>query len=323
MSTLILLAFFSFFFAGPGPLEGFDTQSLSSVRPRRPADEGWSLVGVYLGDMTADRARDLALPEISGVIVGKVEDGSPAAIAGILPNDCILTIDGARISNRLQFFQVLMDTSPGSLIRLGLLRAGERLDIGLKTGFRPSPALLQRRRLFSEADSMLRMAEESRRLAEESLAKGDQATAARHRETEATFRQMSEDNRAYIENELREGRISEPIAVQNLNLNVRLASTRYALGLTLVRLTPQLAAFFRVEDGGLLVSEVRAGSLAETSGIRAGDCLVRFNNLPLKTPTEFSQSVDRMVVATTQGGQPEFILTLIRDGGTRTVSLKF
>jgi predicted metalloprotease with PDZ domain len=327
MTLLTFLVYISIPVSTPYTMEASVPQVASAAQqsgngPRRPRD-GWSLVGVYLGDVTDDRAREMGLVETSGVIVGMVEEGSPAAGAGILPNDCILTLDGVTINNRLQFFRTMVNTAPGRKVRLGILRGGQRLEIEVETGERPSPALLQRRRLFSEADSMLRMADENRRLAEDSLARGDQAGATRYRETEATLRQMSEDNRAYIENEMREGRISEPIAVQTLNLNMMLASKRYALGLTVVRLTPQLAAFFRTGDTGLLVSDVRVGGVAEQSGIRAGDCLVRLNNAPLRNISDFSQAVDRVAVSSAQGGQVEFSLTLIREGVERTLSLKF
>ncbi|MFM8392983.1 MAG: S1C family serine protease, partial [Acidobacteriota bacterium] len=183
--------------------------------PSRPEPGVWGFVGVYLGDTTAEQARRLGLGEIYGVIVGTVEKGSPAAVAGLQSGDCLLSLDGEKILNRLQFFQIMMNTPPGKRIRLGLLRTGERLEVELEVGKRLSQALLQRRRLFSEPDSMVRLADENRRLADEARAKGDEKGAARFSEAEVTLRQMADDSRAYIENELREGRISEPVAVQN------------------------------------------------------------------------------------------------------------
>ncbi|NBO63986.1 MAG: PDZ domain-containing protein [Acidobacteria bacterium] len=301
-------------------------QSKSVDNSTRGQRDGWSTVGVYLGDMTIDRARDLGLVETAGVIVGMVEPGSPAAAAGIQPNDCILTLDGVAIVNRLQFFQAMVSTPPGKKIGLGLLRNGESLQVIVETGERPSPAGQQRRRLFSEVDSMLRMAEENRKLAEEAIAKGDLAAGARFRETETIFRQMSDDNRAYIESELREGRITEPIAVQNLNQNMLLASKRYSLGLTVVRLTPQLASFLKADEATLMVSEVRADGASQRAGIRAGDCIVRLNNnqlnTQLRTPSDFSQAIDRIVVASAQGGAVELSITLIREGTRLVVNLQ-
>ena len=207
----------------------------------------------------------------------------------------------------------MMNTAPGKRIRLGVLRSGERIQIELEVGRRLSQALLQRRRLFSEPDSMLRLADENRRLADEARAKGDEKGAVRYLEGEATLRQMADDSRAYIENELREGRISEPVAVQNFNLNLRLSAKRYALGLTVVGLTPQLAGHFNTGAGGLLITEVRSGSAAEAAGMRAGDCLVGLNNVTLGTPGDLNQALNRAVIAATPSSPTELTLTVVRD----------
>ena len=282
----------------------------------------WGFVGVYLGDTTAEQARRLGLGEVYGVMVGTVEKGSPAAVAGLQSGDCLLTLDGEKILNRLQFFQIMMNTSPGKRIRLGVLRLGERIQIELEVGRRLSQALLQRRRLFSEPDSMVRLADENRRLAEEARAKGDEKGAVRYLEGEATLRQMADDSRAYIENELREGRISEPVAVQNFNLNLRLSAKRYALGLTVVSLTPQLASHFNTGTGGLLITEVRSGSAAEAAGMRAGDCLVALNSVILSAPGELNQALNRVVMAATPSGLTELTLTVVRDKRPAEILIK-
>jgi C-terminal processing protease CtpA/Prc len=282
----------------------------------------WGFVGVYLGDTTAEQARRLGLGELYGVIVGTVEKGSPAAGAGLQPGDCLLTLDGERILNRLQFFQAMMNTPPGKRIRLELLRKGERTDVELEVGRRFSQALLQRRRLFSEPDSMVRLAEENRRMAEEARAKGDEKGAARLFETETTLRQMAEDSRAYIENELREGRISEPVAVQNFNLNLRLSAKRYSLGVTAVGLTSQLASFFNAGEGGLLITEVRPGSAAAAAGLRSGDCLISLNSVAVRTPAELNQSIDRAVIAAPGSGPAELTLTVVRERTIQELRLR-
>lgn len=282
----------------------------------------WGYVGVYLGDATADLARRWDLGEVYGVLVGTVEAGSPAAGAGLRSGDLLLTLDGVKILNRLQFFQVMMDTPPGKRIHLGLLRNGERIDVEFDVGRRLSQALLQRRRLFSEPDSMVRLADENRRMAVEARAKGDEKGAERFLENEATLRQMADDSRTYIETELREGRISEPVAVQNFNLNLRLNSNRYKFGLTVVSLTDQLAAYFNAGDSGLLISEVRSGSAAEAAGLKPGDCLVSLNSIAMRTPAELNQAVDRAVIATPPGKLVEMKLVVVSDRTAREINLK-
>ena len=150
----------------------------------------WGYVGVYLGDLTADRARELGLPGVYGVIVGKVEEGSPAAKSGIRENDCLLTLDGKQIIGRIQFFQTLMSSSPGRKVRIGMIRDGSRLELEVELGVRISREMEQRNRLFNEANALLRFAEENKRLAEESRAKGDEKAAASYIDNEQTLRRL-------------------------------------------------------------------------------------------------------------------------------------
>lgn len=296
-----------------------------SAQTTRSDDGGWGYLGVYLGDLTADRASSLGLADWRGVVVGMVERGSPAAKAGLRQNDCLLTIDSRPIVNRLQFFQSLMVTPPGTKLRLGVLRDGERQEIEVEIGMRLSPAMAQRRRLFDEADALLRSAEENRRMAEEARAKGDEKGAARFIEIEATLRQMSDDSRAWVEKELREGRISEPIAVQSFNLNLTLSARRYQLGVTVVQLSSQLAEAFNAattRGGGLLLSEVRPGGAAEVAGVKAGDCLLRVNDQETNTPADLNRAVDQAVVNAAAGTPVDLVLTIVRERVRQQISLR-
>ena len=206
-----------------------------------------------------------------------------------------------------------------------MLRDGARQEIEVEIGMRLSPAMAQRRRLFDEADALLRSAEENRRMAEEARAKGDEKAASRFSEIEATLRQMSDDSRAWVEKELREGRISEPIAVQSFNLNMTLSAKRYQLGVTVVQLSPQLAENFNAataRGGGLLLSEVRPGGAAEVAGLKAGDCLLRVNDQEINTPADLNRVVDQAVVNASPGMPVELVLTIVRERVQRYISLR-
>ena len=52
---------------------------------------------------------------------------------------------------------------------------------------------------------------------------------------------------------------------------------RGRLGVTVESLSPQLADYFGVKDGGALVSSVTAGSAAEKAGLKAGDVITSVN----------------------------------------------
>lgn len=290
--------------------------------PRSSAAGGWGYVGVYLGDMTADRARELGLSELTGAIVGKVEEGSPAARAGIKESDCILTFNGQIIRNRLQFFQMLMAATPGARVTLGINRWGTPLQVEVELGRRRPQLMEERQRLFSEAEALLVSAEERKREAEEFQARGDEKGATKLREEERAFRKLSEERRAYVEKELREGRIAEPAGLQALNLNLTLGAKRYNLGMTVLPLTPQLESFFNLSGGGVLVSEVRAGGAAEQAGIKAGDCLVSVNHQRVASPVEFNRLVDQALAGASPSDTVELVFSIVRDRNPQTARIR-
>jgi serine protease Do len=64
------------------------------------------------------------------------------------------------------------------------------------------------------------------------------------------------------------------------------------LGLTVQTLTPQLAEQFGVQPGeGVLVTEVRPGSVAASAGIDPGTMILQVNRQWVKTSGEFQQAV--------------------------------
>jgi serine protease Do len=66
------------------------------------------------------------------------------------------------------------------------------------------------------------------------------------------------------------------------------------LGLTVQTLTPKLAEQFEVEPGkGVLVTEVKAGSIAAMAGIRSGTIISQVNREPVGSAAEFKQAVEK------------------------------
>jgi S1-C subfamily serine protease len=83
---------------------------------------------------------------------------------------------------------------------------------------------------------------------------------------------------------------------------------------TTAAISPQLAAYFNVEAGALLVTEVRVGGAAGQAGLKAGDCIVKFNNESIAGQTDFNRLFDQaMVGATATGGPAELTLLVVRE----------
>jgi len=278
------------------------------LMPVQLSDRGY--VGVYLGDLNAERARDLGLQEIRGAVVGRVEEGSPAANAGLQENDVILNFNAERVQNRAHFYRLLISSQPGSAVSLGIIRGGAEQKLAMVLGQRrlsvPDPC----QRLFSEANAYLASATESHKLADEAQQKGDEKEARRFIDEEKMFRQMAEESRAYIEGEIRDGRVAEcQPSRRPVNAN------RYQIGVSLAPLTPQLADFFNVAQDGALITEVRAGELGEQTGLKAGDCIVTVDGKTVRS----SSDIDRLLNQESSG-ELEFVI--VRDRSQRTVKIK-
>ena len=99
------------------------------------ADEGGWL-GVEIGEVTAEKAKDLKLSALRGVIVDGVEPDSPAAKAGIKEKDVITQYDGQPVEGAVQFRRLIRETPPGRSVMLGISRGGSLQNISVELGDR-------------------------------------------------------------------------------------------------------------------------------------------------------------------------------------------
>lgn len=302
----------------PQPTSSPAAETPNAAPPARTSggNSGGGYLGVYLGDINEERARELKLPEARGVVVGKVEEESPAAKARLQENDVILTFNEQPIYHPAQFYRLLIEAAPGRVARLSIFRGGALHTVAVVLGQRRSALLDERRRLFADADAQLANAEELAWQAEEARQKGDEKEAQRLREIEKALRQQSEEGRAYVEEQLRTGKIK----LQGTRRTGYSANaSRYQLGLRAAPLTEQLARFFNITGGGVLVTEVRAGEAAERAGVKAGDCIVAINGERVSSVADLNRLVDR----SSEPEPGELALTIVRDRNEQVVKIKF
>ncbi|HTR55511.1 MAG TPA: trypsin-like peptidase domain-containing protein [Kofleriaceae bacterium] len=72
-------------------------------------------------------------PAAGGALVASLEDGGPAAAAGVLVGDTIVELDGAAIAGPDELRTVLGDR-PGQAVKLVVLRAGLRVELPVTLG---------------------------------------------------------------------------------------------------------------------------------------------------------------------------------------------
>jgi C-terminal processing protease CtpA/Prc len=282
---------------------------------------GGGYLGVYLGDVNEERAKQLRLNEVRGAVVGKVEESSPAANVGLQENDVILAFNDQQVQNRAQLYRLLIESPPGSKVNLEISRAGESRKISVELGSRRHGILDERQRLFRDADAMLEAAEDRRKEAEELRKQGKEKEALNLLEEEKEFRRQSEERRAYVEKQIREGKIQRNTTSWLPHISIN--ANRYYLGLITSPLGEQLAKYFNVTHG-VLVSEVRAGGAAERAGIKAGDCIIAVNDERISSTSDLNRLVDRSGKDESFGEKTstELLLTVVRDRNEQKIKVK-
>jgi len=97
------------------------------------------LVGVDVQELTADLARQVGAKPGDGVLVAGVQDGSPAADAGIKPLDVITEADGRRVSCLFDLRLTVLKHKAGDELRLKLRRGGRTLTRKFRIAEIPPP----------------------------------------------------------------------------------------------------------------------------------------------------------------------------------------
>jgi serine protease Do len=95
---------------------------------------GW--LGVEIGEVTAEKAKDLKLTAQRGVVVMDVEPDGPAAKAGLKENDVITQYDGQVVEGTVQFRRLVRETPTGRTVALVISRNGATQNVSVELGER-------------------------------------------------------------------------------------------------------------------------------------------------------------------------------------------
>ena len=93
-----------------------------------------AFLGINFLDVDAELARQFGLPVKEGIIVGRVEPGSPAARAGIRSQDIIVRANDTAITNGGDLRRVLRSLTPGTTVQLEIVRPAGRTNISVRLG---------------------------------------------------------------------------------------------------------------------------------------------------------------------------------------------
>ena len=93
-----------------------------------------AFIGIGYADIDAELARQFGLPVREGIIVGRVEPSSPAARAGLRPQDIIVRANNTAITGGGDLRRVLRSLAPGATLRLEVVRSAGRQTISVQLG---------------------------------------------------------------------------------------------------------------------------------------------------------------------------------------------
>src|SRR5574337_1614614 len=88
-----------------------ESRVAGSVFADSDGEAGW--LGVAIAEVTADKAKELKLPAVRGVLLTAVEAESPAAKAGLKTSDVVTEFNGQRVEGTAQFRRLGCETPRG------------------------------------------------------------------------------------------------------------------------------------------------------------------------------------------------------------------
>ena len=197
-------------------------------------------LGVLIQPLTSELAESFGLEKSRGILIAQVNEGSPAAKAGLKQGDVIVSFQGKPVTDVGDFRNRVSLTAPGKTETLSIMRDGKRRDVNVTIGE------------LSKA---------------EAVAKGP-------------------------------------------------AQSAEELDLTVQTISPELAQQFNAKAGeGVVVTEVKRGSIAALAGIKTGDVILQVNRKTVDNAAAFSRAVE-------ESRAEKRVLLLVRSGdGQRYIVL--
>jgi len=92
------------------------------------------IMGIRFVNITPEIAQDLELPVQSGVGIGSLVAGGPAARAGLQPGDIIVKIAGEDVNNTGDLIRVLAEHKGGETVAVAYYRDGQQAEVNVTLG---------------------------------------------------------------------------------------------------------------------------------------------------------------------------------------------
>jgi serine protease Do len=249
---------------------------------------GGARLGVELEEVDKDEAARLKLGEERGALVRRVDEGSPAAKAGLQKDDVILEFQGEKVQSASQLARLVRETPPGRAVSIAVSRGGasQRLSATLgESGGRvrvgefdmPMPPLPPEAALAPEPP--------------EPPMPPRAADVLRWKDRGGNF------------------------SFEDFDWG---AGGPRRLGIEFDEVSGQYAKFLHAPgDQAVVVTSVEEGSAAAKAGLKAGDLIVSFAGRDIRDARDLRSEVRKA-----EGGK-ELVVSIQRDGKTLDLKVVF
>lgn len=237
-------------------------------------------LGIDIRDVTDDQLKPLKLNESRGAEIIDVDHDGPACKAGLQLHDVILQMNGQAIEGQEQLRRMLREMPAGRTVSFVISRNGLQQTISAQMADR----------------------EEVER----------QAWEQRYRVPAPAYGSTPISN-GFMKSNSPSVAMQEPKGHRDLLGTTMILSPSFT-GAKLEVMGPQLAEYFGAEGAGLLVRSVDANSPAESAGMKAGDVVVRVNQVAVASGNDWSRTIRE------NRGRPVSVVVL-RDKRERALTL--
>ena len=128
---------------------------LPQLRDKGKVVRGW--LGVSIQPVSNDAARTFKLKEARGALVMDVNADSPAAKAGLKPEDIVVAVDGRPIVESAELSRYVASKPPGTTVRLDVIRNGSEKSIPITLGTFPEEVVREDASAQGEGSDQLGM----------------------------------------------------------------------------------------------------------------------------------------------------------------------
>jgi serine protease Do len=109
---------------------------IAQLKDKGVVTRGW--LGVQIQPVSSDIADSLGLKSTQGALVDETQANSPAAKADIQSGDVITAVDGKPIKDSRELARHIAAVSPGSSVKVDLIRKGEAKTLTVTLGTLPN-----------------------------------------------------------------------------------------------------------------------------------------------------------------------------------------